>query len=145
MKLAILVSVVLKVSIILLVFSFGLDVTFQEATYLLRRAGLLLRSLLAMNVVMPLVATALVVAFDLNPAVKIALVTLSVSPVPPFLPRQGVAVGSSSFTFSLLVVEALSCFSTYTTAVPPPIRTAPRIASGFRSPAVTWAEASSVG
>lgn len=107
MKLATLVSVVLKVSIILLVFSFGLDVTVQEVSYLLRRAGLLLRSLLAMNILMPLVAAALVVAFDLNPAVKIALVTLSVSPVPPFFPKQGLAVGGSSFTFSLLVVEAL--------------------------------------
>jgi bile acid:Na+ symporter, BASS family len=107
MKLTILVSVILKVSIILLVFSFGLDVTVKETSYLLRRAGLLLRSLLAMNVVMPLVAAALVVAFDLRPAVKIALVTLSVSPVPPFLPKQGIAVGGSAFTFSLLVVEAV--------------------------------------
>src|SRR6516164_5449888 len=45
----------------------------------------------------------------------------------------------------LLVVEALSCFSTYTTAVPRPILTAPRMASGFWRPAVAWAEASSVG
>lgn len=108
MKLAVLVSLVLKVSIILLVFSFGLEVTVQEITYLSRRAGLLLRSLLAMNVVMPLAAATLVAAFDLHPAVKIALVALSVSPVPPFLPKRGLSVGGgSSFTFSLLVVEAL--------------------------------------
>lgn len=107
MKLAILVPVVLKVSIILLVFSFGLDVTVQETTYLMRRAGLLLRSLLAMNIVMPLIAAALVAAFDLHPAVKIALVALSVSPVPPFLPKRGLSLGGGpSFTFSLLVAEA---------------------------------------
>jgi BASS family bile acid:Na+ symporter len=108
MKLTTFVLAVLKVSIILLVFSFGLDVTVQETTCLLRRAGLLLRSLLAMNVVMPLAAAALVLTFDIHPAVKVALVALSVSPVPPFMPKKGLAVGgSSSFTFSLLVAEAL--------------------------------------
>src|SRR6185295_14405186 len=103
-----LISLVLKSSIVLLVFGLGLDITVQETTYLLRRAGLLLRSLLAMNILMPLVAAALVAAFDLHPAVKIVLVALSVSPVPPLLPKKQFKVGGSvSYTFSLLVAEAV--------------------------------------
>src|ERR1051325_2472887 len=82
MNLAALISLGLKVSIVLLVFGLGLRVNAQDTIYLLRRTGLLWRSLLAMNVVMPLVAVALVAAFDLHPAVKLALVALSVSPVP---------------------------------------------------------------
>ena len=108
MNLAILIALVLRVSIVLLVFALGLDVTVRDTTYLLRRKGLLLRSLLAMNVVMPLVAAALVAAFDLHPAVKIAVVALSVSPVPPLLPiKELKAGGGFSFIFSLLVIQAV--------------------------------------
>jgi len=46
--------------------------------------------------------------FDLNPVIKIALVTLAVSPVPPVLPaKQEKAGGSASYTIGLLVATAL--------------------------------------
>ncbi|HKQ04526.1 MAG TPA: Na+-dependent transporter [Blastocatellia bacterium] len=107
MKLATLTSLVLKASIVLLVFGLGLDVTVHDLTYLWRRAELFLRSLLAMNVVMPLVTVALVALFDLHPAVKVVLVALSLSPAPPFFPKQGLKAGGGvPFTFSLLVAEA---------------------------------------
>ncbi len=73
-----------------------------------RRPGQLLRSLTAMDLVMPLLAVGLAKAFGLNPAVQIALVALSLSPVPPFLPMKELkASGSSTFVFGLMVAAAL--------------------------------------
>src|SRR5690242_20321484 len=59
-----------KASIFLIVFGLGLITSPQDTTYLFHRPGQLLRSLLAMNIIMPLVAAALAAAFHLNPAVK---------------------------------------------------------------------------
>lgn len=70
----------LKASVLLIVFAIGLRASAQDATYLFRRPGELVRAVLAMNVLMPLFAVSLVYMFDLNPAVNIALVALSVSP-----------------------------------------------------------------
>jgi BASS family bile acid:Na+ symporter len=97
-----------RVSIGLIVFSLALNASAQDALYLFRSPGQLVRSLLAMNVIMPLFAAALAAAFDLNPAVKIALVTLAVSPVPPVLPKKQLkAGGRASYAVGLLVAAAL--------------------------------------
>jgi BASS family bile acid:Na+ symporter len=45
-----------------------------------------------MNVLMPIFAATLVGLFTLRPAIAIALLTLAVSPVPPFLPRKQLKV-----------------------------------------------------
>ena len=58
------VVLVLQISIIAMVFGFGLKATPDDLLYLWRRPGLLLRSLVAMLVVMPIVAVFLVWTFD---------------------------------------------------------------------------------
>jgi bile acid:Na+ symporter, BASS family len=83
-----LILILLKVSIVLTVFALGLEATVGDATSLFRRPRELGRAFLSLNVVMPLVAVALAVTFDLKPPVKIALVALSVSPLPPMVPKQ---------------------------------------------------------
>jgi BASS family bile acid:Na+ symporter len=83
-----LIRTAILVSIMLIVVSLALRATWRDATYLFRNPPLLLRSLLAMNVLMPIFAATLVGLFTLRPAVAIALLALSVSPVPPFLPRR---------------------------------------------------------
>jgi BASS family bile acid:Na+ symporter len=66
------------------------------------------RSLLAMNVITPLLAVLLAVALDLNPAVEVALIALALSPVPPLLPKKEIkAGGAPSYTIGLLVTTAL--------------------------------------
>ena len=108
MNLATLIPLAMKASIILLVFVLGLNVRPQDAAYLFRRPGKLMRSLLSMNVVMPLFAAGVVAAFELHPAVEIALIALAVSPIPPLLPRKSLkAGGEASYTFGLLVAAAL--------------------------------------
>jgi BASS family bile acid:Na+ symporter len=122
MNLQKLILLVLQVSVLLNVFAIGLRASVQDATYLFRRPGELVRALLAMNVAMPLFAVALISIFDLHPAVRIALVALSISPIPPLLPtkmmKEGgtesyaiglhIAVGSLSIIFVPLVIELIS-------------------------------------
>ena len=102
------VILLLQASIFLTVFSLGLRATFQDASWLLQRPRLLLRSLVAMNVIMPLFAAFLAAAFHLHPAVEAALVLLAVSPVPPILPWQQLKLGgSSAYVMGLLVTTSL--------------------------------------
>jgi BASS family bile acid:Na+ symporter len=98
----------LQASILLTVFGFGLQTTARDLVDLVRRPALASRSLLAMFLVMPLIAVALVTAFELRPSVKIALVALSISPIPPLLPgRESKAGGHSSFAIGLMAIAGL--------------------------------------
>jgi bile acid:Na+ symporter, BASS family len=108
MNLAALTTLLLKVSIGLMVFGFGLQLKPGDLTLLFRKPGLILRSLLSVSFVMPFVAAALVTIFGLHPAVKVALLALSLSPVPPLRPKVGLkAGGGASYIFSLLVTAAV--------------------------------------
>jgi bile acid:Na+ symporter, BASS family len=102
------ILLVLKASIVLSVFAIGLKATFTDAIFLFRRPKDLIRALLSMNVLMPLVALAMVAAFNLHPAVKIAIVAISVSPIPPILPNKALkAGGREDYTIGLLVATGL--------------------------------------
>jgi BASS family bile acid:Na+ symporter len=102
-----LVLLVVKLSIALDVFALGLAATPADATYLFARPRQLGRALLSMNVIMPALAFVLARGFALNPAVKIALVALAVSPVPPFFPRKAVrAQGHEKYAVGILVATA---------------------------------------
>jgi BASS family bile acid:Na+ symporter len=108
MDVASILLLVIKSSIVLTVLGLGLNATWQDATSLFHQPGLLIRSVLSMNVIMPLVAAGLVVAFNLPPSVKIALVALAISPVPPILPKKGLkAGGHASYAVGLLVAIGL--------------------------------------
>lgn len=98
----------LAASIALMVLGFALRTTVRDATHVFRHPGLLVRSLLSMNVVMPLVAVWISAMFGLYPSVKLALVTLAISPVPPFLPPKTMkAGGEQEYTIGLLTASAL--------------------------------------
>jgi BASS family bile acid:Na+ symporter len=108
MNLQAMILLALKISIVLTVFAVGLNATFSDATFLFRRPGKLIRAFLSMNVVMPFLALVLVLTFNLHPAVKIALAALSVSPVPPFFPKNVLqAGGRENYTVGLLVPTAV--------------------------------------
>ena len=61
-----------------------------------------------MLVVMPVVAAALASGFDLDRTVKITLVAVALSPVPPFLPLKNMRAGAeSSYAIGLFVATSL--------------------------------------
>ncbi len=102
------VRLTLTASIVLNVFGLGLEATVSDLACVVRRPALLARSLFPMDVLMPLVAALLAAGFGLRPPVRIALVALAVSPVPPLLPRRTArAGGERSYTLGLLIVAAL--------------------------------------
>lgn len=108
MTFAEIIILALQASIFFTVFGFGLASSFDDLAYLLHRPSLLGRSLLAMYVIVPLFAVATAALLDFPPAVKIALVALALSPVPPLLPmRELKAGGTASFAFGLLFTAAL--------------------------------------
>ena len=108
MNLAQLIPIVLQVSIGLMVFSLALQAKSGDLTYLLRQPSLLVRSLLAMNIVMPFVAVGIAMLFRLDPALEAALILLSVAPVPPILPgKEAKAGGNVSYAIGLLALMAL--------------------------------------
>jgi BASS family bile acid:Na+ symporter len=103
-----LIRLALTISMALGVFALGLRASLADLTCLFRRPHELGRALVSMNLLMPLVALALGLAFNLKPAVKIALVTLSVSPVPPMFPKKALKVGGKGdYAVGLLVAMSL--------------------------------------
>ncbi|BCG86720.1 MULTISPECIES: Na+-dependent transporter [unclassified Mesorhizobium] len=107
MTIAQLIPMAINLSMALMVLALGLQASWTDVISLLRQPSLLARSVLSMNVIMVLLALAMDALFGLHPAVKIALVALALSPVPPILPnKQTKAGGEVSYTASLLVIMA---------------------------------------
>ena len=108
MTFADLIPIAIKLSIVLLVFALGLHADWRDATSVFRQPRLLVRPILAMAVLMIAFVVAIASVFDLQPAIKIAILALAVSPVPPLLPnRQQMAGGSGSYAIGLVVAAAL--------------------------------------
>jgi BASS family bile acid:Na+ symporter len=103
MKLLVLLSVMLTVV------SLALRARAGDFLYLFREWRLGLRAVIAMFVIVPAVAILMANVFELKGPVKIALVALAFSPVPPLLPRKQVkAGGEASYITGLLVAAALA-------------------------------------
>jgi len=103
-----LVLLAFQISIISIVFGFGLKATPDDLLYVLRRPGLLARSLIAVFLIMPLVAVALSRWFDFPRVVEIDLIALALSPTPPLLPgREARSGGHQSYGLGLMALCAL--------------------------------------
>ena len=108
MTFAQLLPVLLPTSVGIVVFALGLQTAPGDLTYLLRRPALLVRSVLAMNVLTPLLAAAIAAIGRLAPETELAILLLAVSPVPPVLPKKQVqAGGSASYAIGLLALSAV--------------------------------------
>jgi len=102
------ILLVLNAGLFAMVFTFGLNATVHDATYLFRRPAELARALIAMNVLMPLFAVSLVLIFDLIPVVRFTLVALSVSPILPVAPLRILKAGATSAsTIGILVAASV--------------------------------------
>jgi bile acid:Na+ symporter, BASS family len=104
---AVLIRAAIVISVMLIVIALGLRYATSEAGYLLRRPGLLVRSLVAMNVVMPVLAVWVVSSFDLRTPVEVALVALAVSPLPPLLPGKQLKLTSEGYVYGIVAAAAV--------------------------------------
>jgi BASS family bile acid:Na+ symporter len=108
MTIAQLIPLVMQISMGLIMFCVALRASLRNVGYLVHRPSLLVRSLLAMNVIMPIFAVMLALLFEFRPALKVAFVALALSPVPPFLPtRELQAGGAPSYIVGLLTLTSL--------------------------------------
>ena len=105
---ATLIVLAIKISIMLLVFSLGLETRRADLTYVLSRPSLLARSFLSIHLIVPVATVLMVFVFAINPTVEIALISLAVSPIPPLLPRKAAKLSDGSYGVGLLVVVALA-------------------------------------
>lgn len=102
------VKLIVLVSVMLTVLSLALHARPGDVFHLFRNWRLGLRAMVAMFVVVPAVALLMAGILDLKGPVKIALVALAFSPVPPLLPRKQVkAGGDAAYVTGLLVTAAL--------------------------------------
>jgi bile acid:Na+ symporter, BASS family len=98
----------LQASIMLTVLGLGLTATQQDATYLLRRPKLLARAVLSMNLAMPIIAALMATSFALPLEVKVALVALAMSPVPPIIQKKQIGAGGRrEYVVGLLVAMSV--------------------------------------
>ena len=104
---ALLIRIAILISVVLIGIALGLRYATADAGYLLQRPGLLARSLVAMNLIMPMVAIALVSSFDFKTPVQVALVALSVSPLPPVLPGKRLNLRSHGYIYGIVVAAAV--------------------------------------
>jgi BASS family bile acid:Na+ symporter len=97
----------LKLSVGAIILAIGMDSRLSDLAYLWKRPGLLLRSLLAMYVLVPLAAFVLVKLLPLPTGVEVALLVLAVSAGAPLLPRKLMHLGQGEYVFSLVVTSTL--------------------------------------
>jgi BASS family bile acid:Na+ symporter len=99
--------ILLKVSVVALIACVGAGTSPSELTYLWRRPGLLLRSLAAMYLLVPLFAFGLVLIIPIERGVKAAMLVLAVSAGAPLLPKRLKKLNSQEYIFSLLITSSL--------------------------------------
>jgi len=103
-----LLPLVLQVSLILIVVSVGLQSRWSDFLYALQNPSMLLRGIIAVNIVPPLVAAVLIAIFPLEPAVKFGIIVMAVAPLAPLVPGKMLKVGSKpSFAVGLYVALIL--------------------------------------
>jgi BASS family bile acid:Na+ symporter len=108
-----LIMLAFQVSVISTVFGFGLRTKGSDLLALLHRPGLLIRSLLAILVIMPALAFLLVRVIAVPRVTEIVLASLAISPIPPLLPQRE-AKGGTGATFGLGLMALLGLLSIVT-------------------------------
>lgn len=109
MSIVTILQLMLTTSIILLLFSLSLRASFADLGYLITHWKLGVGAIVAMFVVVPAVAIVIAGMFDIDPAVKVAIVAIALSPVPPILPgKQLKAGGHACYITGLLLLATLA-------------------------------------
>jgi hypothetical protein len=105
-----LIPILLTVSLALMVVAPALASSRGEFLYVLRRPGLLIRSLVAIDVIPVIAAIAVVALFPEMPhPAKAAIILMAISPVPPLVPGKALkAGGNRDYVYGLQIAVALT-------------------------------------
>jgi BASS family bile acid:Na+ symporter len=104
-----LIPLLITVSLAGLVLAVGLNAGRGDLLYVLRQPGRLMKAILAVIVIPPVAAAAVIaLVAPLEPAVKIAIMLMAISPVPPLVPGKQLAVGArKEYAYGLYTAMAL--------------------------------------
>lgn len=94
MEIKALVPVIVQVSLILVMVSIGLQAKWTDLGVALRHPRAILRAIIAVNVVVPLIAVAMVQLLPIAPPVKVGIVIMAVSPLAAFAPGKMLKAGA---------------------------------------------------
>jgi BASS family bile acid:Na+ symporter len=98
----------LKASIAVLILSIGMSATIDDLTFLWRRPILLLKSTVAMYVVIPVVVVLMTRLLSLPPKTELALMVLAICAGAPLLPKKLIKFGGDpAFVFSLVATTSV--------------------------------------
>ncbi len=103
-----LLPAVVSAGLTLLVFGIGLDASPDDALYMVRHPRKLLSAIVAICIVVPIVAVAVVDVLPLRTAVRAGIILMAVSPLPPFLPGKALKLsGDRQYVYGLFVAFAV--------------------------------------
>jgi BASS family bile acid:Na+ symporter len=109
MSLLALMKLLIVISIVLSVTALAMRANAGDVLHLFRNWRLGLRAFVAIFVVVPAIALVMALTFQLKPEVKVALLVLSLSPIPPLLPKkQHKTGGEDCYITGLLVAASLA-------------------------------------
>ncbi|KRG43269.1 hypothetical protein ARC20_00770 [Stenotrophomonas panacihumi] len=101
-------KLVIVVSVVLSAMALAMRARAEDLLYLVRHPGAALRALLSMYVVVPMMALATIWLVQPPPATQLALLVLSLSPVPPLLPKKQLkSGGEGAYIIALLMSAAV--------------------------------------
>src|SRR5690348_12556755 len=94
----------IQISTMLIIFSVGLQSRWRVLVHALERPRLLFRGFVAVYVAVPAAAFAAAMLLPLEPAVKIGIVAMALSPLAPLAPSKMIDVGAdASYVVGLYV------------------------------------------
>jgi BASS family bile acid:Na+ symporter len=103
-----LIGPIVMISLVGLIAGLGMNATFDELISLFRQPVRLLKALIAVNVVAPVAAAIVIGLFPLTPLVRMGIIVMAVSPVPPFVPGKAFkAGGEKGYTLGLYTALSL--------------------------------------
>jgi BASS family bile acid:Na+ symporter len=103
-----LILLAFQIAIIGTVFGYGIQATREDLAYVVQRPKLLLRSFVAMLVIVPAVVVVCVKVLDLPKATEVVLTALAISPLPPLLPKKHKKSGGvPPYGLGLMLILAL--------------------------------------
>lgn len=103
-----LLPLLLSTSLAGLVLTVGLKADSGDLLYVLRRPALLLKAVLAVQIIPPVAAAVLIWFLPLEPVVKAGIMLMAISPVPPLVPGQELGVGArKEYAYGVYVAIAL--------------------------------------
>lgn len=109
MSFFLIVKLVIVISVVLSAMALAMRASAEQMLYLLSRPAVALRAAISLYVVVPVIASVAILLVNPRPGVALALLVLSLAPVPPLLPKKQLkSGGDGAYILGLLVFAALA-------------------------------------